>query len=201
LTILITKQRPMHSNSIQPHPLQATLMPYATVRATALATVQNALRRFPCLAPAVLPSYLSAVAGVPSPPAAARLMLAGSPADAEVEEATIAEFYEGPLREAALREQQTPAAAAAEAAAGGGKGAAPAAEESANDGRVAGACSGLSGSIELLRHCFREPGPWAALLRAALASRVHGSAACEDALGGLLMQVRGRGLNRCSGGF
>lgn len=179
---------------------QASLLPYSTVRATALATVQAALRRFPCLAPAVLPLYLSAVAGAPSPAAARRLLLAAS--EAEVSEAAeaVGAFYEVDVREAALRELPPPGGADAAAAAapaaggsggngGGGAKGATAAEESVNDGRVSGACAALSGSIELLRHCFREPAAWAALLRAALASRVHGSSTCEDALSGLLMQV------------
>jgi hypothetical protein len=176
-------------------------MPYSSVRATAVAAVHAALRRFPCLAPAVLPTYLAAIAGAPAPPAAAKLMSAGSLADVAKADGEITKFYEVALRDAALRDQ-LPAgavgkgAAAPEMAEGGKAGeasaASAAAKESANDGRVAGACAALSGSIEVLRHAFRDPVAWGALLRAAMASRTHGSSACEDALSGLLMQARGR---------
>jgi hypothetical protein len=173
-------------------------MPNSTVRATAVATVHAALRRFPCLCPSVLPAYLGAIAGCPAPAAAAAALSATDAAAAAAADAAISDYYGTALREASTREAPGPASAAGKAAAageeraagGGGAGGSAAAQESVNDGRVAGACTCLSGSIEMMRHVFREPAAWRALLRAALASRVHGSAACEDALSGLLMQVR-----------
>jgi hypothetical protein len=186
-------------------------MPYSTVRATAVATVHAALRRFPCLGPAVLPAYLGAIAGCPPPPAAAGALGARDAAGAAAADAAVAEFYGRALRDASTREApagkdggnggkaggggKDGAGAAGKDGAPGGKdtgGGSAAAQESVNDGRVAGACTALSGSIELMRHLYRDPPAWRALLRAALASRCHGSSACEDALSGLLMQVAAR---------
>ena len=192
---------PLPLRALLAEAVAASLLPYATARATAAAAAQAALRRFPCLARAVLPTYLGAIAGAPPPAAAsaAALLLATSAAEVAEGERAVADYYEVTLRAASVQRDQ-PSSGAGAAGGGGngaggagvGAGASAAAEESANDGRVAGACAALTGSIELLRFAFRDPPAWRALVRAALASRVHGSSACEDALGMLLMQIAAR---------
>ncbi|KAF8058035.1 proteasome activator subunit 4 [Scenedesmus sp. PABB004] len=83
------------------------------------------------------------------------------------------------------------AAAAAGAGAGGG-GARSVAEESANDGRVVGACALLAGCLDAWRVIFREPLVFRGFLHALLASRRHTSNACLKAIQMLIMQVISR---------
>jgi hypothetical protein len=81
------------------------------------------------------------------------------------------------------------AAAAAAAAAGAGGGSSSIAQESANDGRVAGACAVLAGQLEVWRVVFRDPAVFRAFLAALMASRTHSSVQCLKSVQGIIMQV------------
>jgi hypothetical protein len=81
------------------------------------------------------------------------------------------------------------AAAAAAAAAGGSSSSRSVAQESENDGRVAGACSVLASSLEAWRVVFRDPLAFRAFVAALLASRCHSSNLCLKSIQVIIMQV------------
>jgi hypothetical protein len=81
------------------------------------------------------------------------------------------------------------AAAAAYAAATAGR--SSVAQESANDGRVAGACTVLTGCLDAWRVIFRDGLVFRGFLYALMASRCHTSNTCLKSIQMLIMQVRG----------
>jgi hypothetical protein len=87
---------------------------------------------------------------------------------------------------AATRPALPPRGAAAATAAA----ALSAAQESENDGRVAGAAAILNSSIECWRALFHDPALFSGVMRALMASRTHTSTACQNSVSNLLMQVR-----------
>jgi hypothetical protein len=80
------------------------------------------------------------------------------------------------------------AAAAAYAAATAGR--SSVAQESANDGRVAGACTVLTGCLDAWRVIFRDGLVFRGFLYALMASRCHTSNTCLKSIQMLMMQVR-----------
>jgi hypothetical protein len=78
------------------------------------------------------------------------------------------------------------AAAAALAAAGAGR---SVAQESVNDGRVAGACTVLTGCLDAWRVIFRDRLVFRGFLYALMASRCHSSNTCLKSIQMLIMQV------------
>jgi hypothetical protein len=82
------------------------------------------------------------------------------------------------------------AAAAAYAAAASGR--SSVAQESVNDGRVAGACTVLTGCLDAWRVIFRDGLVFRGFLYALMASRCHTSNTCLKSIQMLMMQVRGQ---------
>jgi hypothetical protein len=87
------------------------------------------------------------------------------------------------------------AAAAAYAAATAGR--SSVAQESANDGRVAGACTVLTGCLDAWRVIFRDGLVFRGFLYALMASRCHTSNTCLKSIQMLIMQVRGGDCVHC----
>lgn len=81
------------------------------------------------------------------------------------------------------------AAATSSAAASGSGGGRSVAEESQNDGRVAGACAVLSGCLDAWRLIFRDPLLFRGFMYALMASRCHSSNTCLKSIQMLVMQV------------
>lgn len=74
------------------------------------------------------------------------------------------------------------------------------AKESENDGRVAGACSLLSASLDAWRVVFRDPLVFQGFVYALMASRCHSSNMCLKNIQVVIMQVRGGGGHSPLGG-
>ncbi|KAL6746697.1 hypothetical protein V8C86DRAFT_1463456 [Haematococcus lacustris] len=178
------------------------------VRSVAIPLLDLVLKRFPCLAPACLPHYLAALAGLtppphpaltpPTPPTAAPppdQMGAGS-------QGGLGSDFLSALAGAALEGAGTGAAAAA-AAAGesvameGGEASSAAARraeatESEVEGLVAGACSALNACLAFWRCCFRQPPAFTALLHALLASRCHNNTRLQANISSLMLSFANR---------
>ncbi len=150
-------------------------MPYSAVRNNTFPTLQSLIKRFPTLVPFLAPHYLAALAGLPSPLQSSSG--SGSRPQLLLPQQDLEAFLGPQLRSAMLNAGQFESVGAAAAAAVGGAASAvagavaaamsavsggngagkqsSAASESANDGRVAGACYFLNMSIEVWRHMFR----------------------------------------------
>jgi hypothetical protein len=87
------------------------------------------------------------------------------------------------------------AAATAAALAAAGAGRSSVAQESVNDGRVAGACTVLTGCLDAWRVIFRDSLVFRGFLYALMASRCHNSNTCLKSIQMLIMQVGWVGLS------
>ncbi|KAG2431096.1 hypothetical protein HXX76_009627 [Chlamydomonas incerta] len=150
----------------------------------------QATKRFPALAPVLLPHFLAAMAGVPYNPAAAG---AGGAAGAAAGLLPPPAFFAS-LRDAALTVSN---GSGGEGGSNGEKEKAAAGVSSApadveRDGRVAGACLALSSNQSFWRLLMRHEAWLAALLAALLAGRVHNGSVPQRTLGDLLLLMAGR---------